>query len=679
MTEARAIALGRADCGCFERAIRREWLVTNGLGGYAAGTVGGINTRRYHGLLVTARQPPRQRMLVLAKVDTWAACGAERYPLFANEFGDGTIDPHGYRYLESFRLEDLIPVWEYALADARLEQRIWMVHGHDTVHVSYTLVRATRPLALTATPLVAGRDFHAHVRGGREMASGAIAGGVSVDTGTDTGPCRIVVDHGRFHQRPEWYWNFKHRVEERRGLDSSEDLFAPGYFVCELEPGATVTLTCSLEESAATGGAFSLATERRRQAHLVPAWAAAAPGWVQRLTLAADQFVVGSVRAGDAAPTPGPAAPGSTVIAGYPWFGDWGRDTMIALPGLTLTTGRHALAAAILRTFRRTIDRGMLPNRLPEREHEVLEYNTVDAALWYVHAIHQYLRHSGDLALVEELFPALVEVVEWHRRGTRHGIRVDAQDGLLCAGEPGVQLTWMDAMIGDWVVTPRIGKPVEVNALWHNALRVMAELAARLGDAVAGAGYRAAADRTAASFRRRFWYPAGGYLYDVIDGPEGEPEADGTRCDRRLRPNQLFAVSLPFPLLNEGQAQAVVDVCARRLWTSYGMRSLADSDPDYVGRYRGGPLERDAAYHRGTVWGWLLGAFACAHYRVYRDPAARDLLAPMGQHLADAGVGSISEIFDADPPHTPRGCFAQAWSVAEVLRAWKEVGDEGET
>ena len=668
---AQAVRLGRGDCGRFESAVRKEWLVTNGLGGFASGTVAGLNTRRYHGLLVAALRPPQQRTLAVAKIDTRACYDGTAYPLFTNEFGTGTIDPHGYRWIESFHLDHLIPVWTWALADARLEQRIWMDHGHNTVRLSFTLARATAPVSLTATPLVTWRDFHGHTRDGGEVATDPISGGAAVHAGAGAPPCRIVADRAAFRPHPEWYWDFRHRMEAERGLDAAEDLFSPGSFTCALRPGETVTFSCSLEDVAADGGRESLERERARQAELLRALPAEEPAWVRHLALAADQFVVRRSLPDGADPT-GTAA-GRTVIAGYPWFGDWGRDTMIALPGLTLTTGRAAIAADILRTFRRYLDGGMLPNRFPDEVDRGAgaEYNTVDATLWYFHAVHQYLLHTGDLGLVEELFPSLVEIVDRHRRGARHAIRVDADDGLLYAGEPGVQLTWMDAKVGDWVVTPRIGKPVEVNALWHNALRVLADLAHRLGAAEDHARYRAAAEQAADSFRRRFWYPAGGYLHDVIDGPEGGP-------DHRLRPNQIFAVSLPFPLLADVQAKSVVDVCGRRLWTSYGLRSLAPADPAYVGRYGGGPAERDAGYHQGTVWGWLLGPFATAHYRVYRDPAAtRGILAPLKDHLADAGLGSISEVFDGDPPHLPGGCVAQAWSVAEVLRAWRQLPAAG--
>jgi predicted glycogen debranching enzyme len=387
---------------------------------------------------------------------------------------------------------------------------------------------------------------------------------------------------------------------------------------------------------------------------------------VRRLTLAADQFIVrrsGSDRA--------PA--GTTVTAGYPWFSDWGRDTMIALPGLALATGRTKDAAAILRTFAKHVSDGMLPNRFPDGG-ETPEYNTVDATLWYFHAIAAYLEVSGDQTLLRDLYPVVRDIVDWHRRGTRYGIRVDPQDGLLFAGEPGVQLTWMDAKSGDWVVTPRIGKPVEVNALWHYALAQLAVWARTLKDGRAAAGYAAAAGRVAASFTQRYWYRAGGYLYDVIDGPGDLIDGDGRRADPSLRPNQIFAVSLGTNLLEAERARAVVDVCGRELLTPVGLRSLAPSDPRYASRYVGDPQQRDAVYHQGTVWTWLLGPYALAHHKVYGDTVhALALLEGLAPHLDEACIGSISEIMDGDPPHAPRGCFAQAWSVAETLRAYHSL------
>jgi predicted glycogen debranching enzyme len=680
----RYIGLGRADCGHFESATRKEWLVTNGLGGYAAGTVSGANTRRYHGLLVAALRPPLERTVLVAKIDVTAHYGDEVYPLFTNEFADGTIDSHGYRYLESFHLEGLIPVWNYALADARLEQRVWMAYGHNTTYITYTLARATDPLSLRLLPLCTYRDHHSHTQGGWYLPVEPVAGGITVEASQ---PCRVVADRGEFSRSRDWYWYFQHRVEGYRGLDDTEDLFVPGHFNVTLRPGETLTLICSTEPVAPHAGLEALGQEHQRQAALLETTSPDEPGWISHLALAADQFIVQRA-SGDERRSTGTEA-GTTVIAGYPWFGDWGRDTMIALPGLTLTTGRPEVAVSILRTFAQHVSQGMLPNRFPDMQDasspdagDTPEYNTVDATLWYFHAVHQYLRRTDDIALAKELYPTLVEIVDWHQRGTRYNIHADATDGLLFAGEPGVQLTWMDAKVGGastelaevWVVTPRIGKPVEVNALWHNTLRVMADVSERLRKSKAARQYREQAEFVADSFRRRFWFEAGGYLYDVIDGPEGDLGPDGKRYDRRLRPNQIFAVSLPFQLLSDAQAKAVVDICARHLLTSHGLRSLADEDPDYIGHYGGGPLQRDSAYHQGTVWGWLLGPFVTAHYRVYGDAAlARSFLSAMEYHLSDACLGSISEIFDGDPPHTPRGCFAQAWSVAEVLRAWREL------
>jgi predicted glycogen debranching enzyme len=389
------------------------------------------------------------------------------------------------------------------------------------------------------------------------------------------------------------------------------------------------------------------------------------------LVLAADQFLV-ERRASDG------QALGHSVIAGYPWFSDWGRDTMIALPGLTLATGRPELAASILRTFAGFVSEGMLPNRFPDAG-ETPEYNTVDATLWYFVAVERAWRRTRDRSLLDDLYPVLREIVAAHERGTRYQIRVDQGDGLLYAGEPGVQLTWMDAKVGDWVVTPRIGKPVEVNALWFNALCAMRDFAVEVGDEKAAREYLARAERAGRSFAESFWHESGGYLYDVIDGLEGELGTNGLRRDASLRPNQVFAVSLPHPLLDNGRAKSIVDVCARHLWTPLGLRSLAPVDPRYVGRYAGGPRERDAAYHQGTVWSWLAGPFALAHYRAYGDATrAKQLLAGLSAHLREACIGQLSEIHDGDAPHLPQGCFAQAWSVAETLRAWREL-DECET
>jgi predicted glycogen debranching enzyme len=634
----------------FELSARREWLVTNGIGGFASGTIAGLNTRRYHGLLVASLNPPVQRTLLLAKLDATATYRGKRYPLSTNEFADGTLSPRGFVHLDSFTLDGQLPVWTWLIGDALVEQRVWMAHGQNTTYVSFRLIRGSEHVELELAPLCAYRDFHSHHRGSRDTLVTAVEGGIRVDSFWGAAPYRLLSDRGEWQIAPEWYWSFRHRVESARGLDDLEDLVCPARLRLTLDPGAAATIIATSEAAEPLPPSTSLKAEQARQNELLEA----APDdvTVRQLLLAADQFIV--ARQG-----------GSTVIAGYPWFSDWGRDTMIALPGLTLTTGRHEVAATIIRTFAKFVSEGMLPNLFPDAGHPP-EYNTVDATLWYFVAIDEYLRATNDRALLDEIYPALRSIVTWHQRGTRYSIQVDPADGLLRAGEPGVQLTWMDAKVGDWVVTPRIGKPVEINALWFNALMIMRDFATRLGDAETAAEYETAAQRTARSFVERFWFAEGGYLYDVVDGPQGN--------DASLRPNQIFAVSLRHGVLDDERARSVVDSCARHLWTPVGLRSLAPHAVGYAGAYGGGPRERDAVYHQGTVWSWLLGPFVCAHYRVHGDLAqARTYLDGIRSHLRDACVGQISEIFDGDPPFTAAGCFAQAWGVAEILRAWGEL------
>ena len=655
----------------FESTTRREWLVANGIGGFACGTIAGVNTRRYHGLLVASLSPPVQRTLLLAKLDVTATYRGRSYSLATNEFADGTISPCGFVHLDSFALDGQLPVWTWLIGDALVEQRLWMAHGQNTTYVSFRLIRAAESVQLDFAPLCAYRDFHSHHRGYRDTLVSAVDGGIRVDSYFEAVPYRLLADRGEWHIAPEWHWGFKHRVESARGLNDLEDLVRPARLRLTLEPGSAATIIATCETAEPFLPSASLKAEQTRQSELLQTArtrglldASNGEAAIQQLVLAADQFVVNRQS-------------GTTVIAGYPWFSDWGRDTMIALPGLTLATGRREIAATIIRTFAKFVSEGMLPNLFPDAGHPP-EYNTVDATLWYFVAIDEYLRATNDRALLEEVYPTLRSIVRWHQRGTRFSIQVDPTDGLLRAGEPGVQLTWMDAKIGDWVVTPRTGKPVEINALWCNALMIMSDFASRLGDVEVAGEYEAAARRAAQSFRERFWFDQGGYLYDVVDGPQGDDES--------LRPNQIFAVSLRYPVLDDEQARSVVDVCAEHLWTPVGLRSLGpqlvragaavseSSEPRYSATYAGGPRERDAVYHQGTVWSWLLGPFVLAHYRVHGDLAqARTYLDGMRSHLRDACVGQISEIFDGDPPFTAAGCFAQAWSVAEILRAWGEL------
>jgi predicted glycogen debranching enzyme len=470
----------------------------------------------------------------------------------------------------------------------------------------------------------------------------------------------VSSDRAEFVPDGAWWWNFRFRQETGRGLGDTGDLFAIGRFTATLQPGETLVFVLSTDPGEQDIDAdAALDRARARQAALLEqAGVKSAHPVVQQLVLAADQFLV-------ARPMPDDSG-GRSVIAGYHWFNDWGRDTMISLPGLCFTTGRAAEAEAILRTFARFVDRGLLPNNFPDRAGVVPGYNTADATLWYVLAIAAYTRETGDDRLVDDLLPVLVDIVEQHLAGTRYGIGVDPADGLLRAGEPGVQLTWMDAKVGDWVVTPRIGKPVEINALWYNALRAVSGFLSERGDAERAGRFGAMADRARGSFLQRFRRAESDHLADVVDGPGGD--------DWSVRPNQIFALSLPFPLIERDEARKVLDAIARELLTDFGLRSLSPDDPAYRGTYGGDQVNRDGAYHQGPVWGWLLGPFVEAHVRLHGDrEAALRLLAPIEDHLRDAGLGSISEIFDGDAPHLPNGCVAQAWSVAEVLRAWRMI------
>ncbi|HEU5329676.1 MAG TPA: amylo-alpha-1,6-glucosidase [Thermomicrobiales bacterium] len=651
------VSFGRAICGDVPSGLRREWLVTNGLGGYASGTLAGPATRRYHGLLVAALTPPVGRTVLVGGLTDWATYDGQRWPLAAHEYADGTLDPHGYRHLQAFALEGSLPVWTFALADALLERRVWMAHGANTTYVRYTLTRASAPLTLEITPLVTYRDFHTLTSGqGWQPATEPRERGVTVRAFDGARPLHLLASAGAFAPGGGWWWNFHYREETARGLDDRADLFAPGTFSVTLQPGETYTLVLTAEDEASLDGAAALAVARERQRDLLhTAGAEDAPPAIQQLVLAADQFIVAR----------GAGAAGKTVIAGYHWFNDWGRDTMIALPGLTLATNRAADAADILRTFARYVSDGLLPNNFPDSSGAIPGYNTADATLWYFVAIHVYHAATGDDALVAELLPTLRAIADRHLAGTRYGIGVDPADGLLRAGEPGVQLTWMDAKVGDWVVTPRIGKPVEINALWYNTLRILAAFLAEQ-NGQAAAGYTAHADRARNSFRARFIRPDGQGLFDVVDGPAGD--------DASVRPNQIFAAALPFPLLDGADASAVVAVTGRALLTTYGLRSLAPTDPAYRGDYGGDQRRRDGAYHQGPVWPWLLGAYADAYARAHNDPAAvLALVQPFEEQLRDAGLGSLSEILEGDPPHQPRGAIAQAWSVAEVLRVWRRL------
>jgi predicted glycogen debranching enzyme len=665
------IRFSREVCGDLAAAERREWWLANGRGGYAAGTVALSLTRRYHALLVAPVDPPLGRVLVLAKADATLEAEGRLYPLFTNRWASGAVVPQGHLLLESFHLDGTVPVWRFRCGGRVVEHRIWMETGADTVYAAWRLDDPdAAPAELRVTLLANARDHHDE----------SWPAGFAPELRAEGAALRVAVpgrftlairaSGGRIVPAADWYEDFDLPVERERGLSTRDSHRHVGDLRVNLRPGewAGVAAGIYLEsprDNVARGwgpldppdiAAALTRRQARDRAMLERAIAAdpifaAAPGWVLRLVLAADLYLIDRPVAGQ--------DHGRSVIAGYPWFGDWGRDTMIALPGLCLATGRFDDARDILETFAHFIDRGMLPNVFPGAG-SVPEYNTADAALWYIEAWRAYVAASGDVGALGRVFPVLAEIVSRHLAGTRYGIGVDPADGLLHAGETGVQLTWMDARVGGWVVTPRIGKPVEINALWYNALCGMTALAGRLGRQAGE--YSAAAERTRQSFAR-FVISAEAGLYDVIDGPGGP--------DARLRPNQTLAVSLWASPLDRATQRAVLRRCAAALLTSYGLRSLAPDDPDYHGRYEGGVVERDGGYHQGPGWPWLLGHYALAHYRVHGDAAAAQLLLrPIGDHLFDAGLGQVSEIFDGDPPHAPRGCPAQAWSVACALEAW---------
>ena len=678
-----AVSFGAEITGDLASAEAREWLITNGLGSYGCGTVAGSLTRAYHGLLVAALGAPADpcaRTLLVAALEEVVEVGDRSFPLSSQRWADGVVAPVGHRRIVSFALEGSVPTWRYALGDVLLEKRLWMQPGAQTTTVLYRLLQASQPVRLSLTVLVNARCHHGGTTHPEIALQAVPLGLVLLPQLEGVPPYRVLSDRGatRVASPGEWYRGYALTAEAERGLPATDDHLRAGTLTAILSPEApTLTVVASTEAHPSLDGERSLRERRARDAGLLGRWqavqpqlAAVAPPWVEQLVLAADQFVVartmGEACGPDSQATNGAAMAGHSLLAGYPWFGDWGRDTMISLPGLTLVTGRPAIARQILRTYGAFLSQGLLPNRFPDGGETLGEgdYNTVDATLWYVEALRAYHEATGDEALIRELFPRLREIVEAHCEGTRHGIRRDPADGLLRAGEEGLQLTWMDAKVNGEVITPRIGKPVEVNVLWFCALRTSARFAALTGHPTAP--YDTLAEQAREGFQR-FWNASAGCCFDVLDGPDGAPSS-------ALRPNQLLAVTLTDELLTPEQARQVVALCGQELLTPYGLRSLDSRHPAYQGHYGGTLLARDRAYHQGTVWGWWLGIYALAHARVHGDPeGALRLLDAIGHHLTTAGLGSVSEIFDGDAPHTPRGCIAQAWSVAEVLRAWVEI------
>ena len=654
------IELDQESCRNPDISCSREWLETNGIGGFSSSTVSGLNTRRYHGLLTAATRPPVGRFVLLSKLEETLVIDGRRYELSANRY-PGVIHPQGFSYQTGFRL-DPFPIFTYELEQVRIDKTVFMAQGENTTIVQYEvnqLAVNSRDIKLEIRPLIAFRDYHSttHENNVLDPHVDTEDGQTTFRPYGDLPPLHLAHAPAEIDSRGFWYRNFEYAMEQERGLDFVEDLFSPCAFTFDLNALKKVSIIASTERHDVSDADTYREAEVNRRS--IPD-ELKADELVTLLASAADQFIVARKR-------------GETVIAGYHWFTDWGRDTMIALPGLTLVNGRWDIAKSILAEFAVHVDKGMLPNRFPDGA-EVPEYNTVDATLWFFEAVRSYLQYTGDYEFVRtKLYAVLQEIINWHIRGTRYQIHVD-DDGLLFSGESGVQLTWMDAKVGDWVITPRHGKPVEIQALWYNALRVMEQLAGKFNKPQAENEYSAMADKAHASFNRLFWNEKSECLYDVVNGEYR---------DAAIRPNQVIAISLTNSMLSEERSASVLRVIERELLTPRGLRTLSPSDPNYIGRYEGNPGSRDAAYHQGTVWPWLMGPFITAYIKTFGGKAGRRFasswLENFQPHLHEACLGQVSEIFDGDAPHAPRGCIAQAWSVAELLRAIVEYVHQPET
>ena len=630
------IAFDQASCGDLNAALTREWLETNGIGGFSSSTIIGLNTRRYHGLLTAATKPPVGRLVLLSKLEETLVIDGRRFELSVNQY-PGVIHPQGFNYQIGFRLAPF-PVFTYEVEGVRLEKSVFMVQGENSTIVQYERqgVSASADIRLEVRPLIAFRDYHSttHENGALNRHVVIEDGQITLKPYSDLPSLHLAHDAADIDTNGSWYRNFQYALEQERGLDFTEDLFNPCTLTFDMNSRPRVNIIASTtQHNAGDADAYRKAEEERR--------ATSNGDLITSLTAAADQFIAARGQ-------------GETVIAGYHWFADWGRDTMIALPGLTLANGRWQIAKDILAEFASYVDQGMLPNRFPDAG-EAPEYNTVDATLWFVEAVRSFVQYTGDYEFVRTtLYSVLEDIVHWHLKGTRFQIHVD-EDGLLFAGEPGVQLTWMDAKVRDWVVTPRHGKPVEIQALWYNALRVMEELAGRFNEPNAKQQYGAMANKTRASFNQLFWNEQAGCLYDVIN--------DEIR-DASIRPNQIIAISLTNTMVPKERAVSILSVVERELLTPRGLRTLSPSDPNYLGRYEGGPGSRDAAYHQGTVWPWLMGPYTTAYFKTFGNKAGRRFATlwfeTFKAHLHEACLGQVSEIFDGDTPHAPRGCVAQA-------------------
>ena len=650
-------ARAQAPFASLEATLRREWLVTNGLGGFASSTITGCNTRRYHGLLIAdphagTNLPPVGRRNLLSKLDETITRDGVIHELGTNLYQD-VVHPRGHAYLAEFTT-DPWPTWVFQVGAIRLSKEVLMPHGRNLTLIRYRVLDADGPVQLELSPLISGRDFH-HTTSASHVTDAAVeimAGRATMRLFDE--PSTLWLLYGSAEVVPAagdggcWYYNFSYPREAERGLGHAEDLYCPFRLRRRMAPGDEIVITAACAPLEPPDFAAAADEQLLRQERLVES--AGGDPDTRRLVLAADQFIINR-------------RDGKSIIAGYPWFNDWGRDTMIALPGLTVANGRTDICADVLRTWFAHVRDGLIPNVFGDDGSAA--YNTADATLWAFIAIRAYFDATGDRQFVAtELYERMIECLDAHIEGTGHDVGMDPEDALLVAGTPRTQLTWMDAKVGDWTVTPRHGKPVEINALWYNALRIGRFFARLLRDETAAERLREVAGRAAASFRSVFYCPELGYCHDVLtpDGP-----------DSSLRPNQLIACSLPYNLLDRPQIQSIVTVAEQALLTEYGMRTLSPLDSQYRGRYEGDVWERDGAYHQGTVWPWLIGPYLKAYRRAHGNSPAADeyirvRLRPLLEHLAEHG--SIPEIFDGDEPRLPRGCIAQAWSIAQVLECW---------
>ncbi len=650
--------------------LDREWIVTNGVGGYASGTIAGLNTRRFHGWLIAALPAPHGRMMMLNQVEETLCIEDRKYRLTADDLSRATYTDTVSPFLKNFRLENGLPVFTYAADEFTLEKRLCMAHVQNTTYITYRLLKG-KTAQLELRPGIDVRP-HEGLLGGpshEDYRFSAVSSGYELSVASDLPALRLawLGDGTSFRLALERLGELRYRIEQSRGYDWKGNLWSPGCFSVTLTEGRNASLVASTEDwdyvnALTSEEAFAAEAERRRRLLRI-APEEARSGITAELILAADQFLITPVgRTRDTVQAHSIGDEVRTVIAGYHWFTDWGRDTMISLEGLTLATGRTLEAQYILRSFAKYIRNGLIPNMFPEGKTSGL-YHTADASLWFFHAADRYIRATGDSETLEVLLPKLLDIIDHHQKGTDFGIVVDPADGLLRQGAEGYQLTWMDAKVDDWVVTPRRGKAVEINALWYNALCVTAAWLKTAGDLDRSKQLSTVASAVYASFNTKFWSPEIGYCYDIVD-------KQGGGNDSSLRPNQVLSISLPHAVLAEDKWRAVVGVVREQLLTPFGLRSLAPTDPNYKPRYDGDLRARDAAYHQGTVWAWLIGPFFDAWLRANPGDweTARTLLGGFDTEMSEAGIGTVSEIFDAEPPFSPRGCIAQAWSVAEVLR-----------